>query len=346
VSLDRYAQSLWYGPAWRSWPLWPLEAAFRLLSGLRRALYRRGWLLQPRRLARPVIVVGNVTVGGTGKTPLVGWLARELGGRGLRVGIVLRGYRGAATHGTTLVTAASEPADVGDEAVLHAAQGAHVVVTGADRVAAGERAVAAGAEVIVSDDGLQHYRLHRDCEIAVLDAERWLGNGHLLPAGPLREPPGRLTEVTAVVVNHRSGATVPQTRDPAYVTMHVEPGAAVNLVTGETRPLEAFRGRRLHAVAAIGHPEAFFRSLRAAGLDLLEHALPDHAPMTAATLAFATAAEVLMTQKDAVKCRAFARPGWWYVPAAVRIAPDDARRLLVRVLDSCGLAAAAGVRSG
>jgi len=246
-----------------------------------------------------------------------------------------------------VVTAGSDPREVGDEAVVHALIGPHVVVTGADRVAAARRAVAEGAEIVVCDDGLQHLRLARDYEVAVVDAARGLGNGQLLPAGPLREPPGRLESVDAVVFTQRgvptqSALTV---RRPLTVAAWLTLGDAVNLTTGERRALDAFHGRAVHAVAGIGHPEAFFEALRSTGLEVVGHALADHAALDPGRLPFAAGATVLMTAKDAVKCRTFAGTDWWLVELGVHLERTAANDWLAQILERVGLAGA-GVNLG
>jgi tetraacyldisaccharide 4'-kinase len=353
MTLDQRLQRLWYGPAWRSLPLWPLAALFRLLVATRRALYRAR-ILRAEHVDVPVVVVGNITVGGTGKTPVAAWLARALNARGHRVGVVLRGYGGNHRGAPRVVRADDDSQVSGDEALLHARRGAHVVVIGADRVAAARRAQEEGAEVIVCDDGLQHARLFRDYEIAVVDGARGLGNGWLLPAGPLREPVARLEAVNAVVVTNRSegaddasgGPKLRSLRGPIRVTAALRPGHAVNLSTGERRELRRFCGAAgLHAVAGIGHPEAFFAGLRAAGLAFAEHALPDHAGLDPNALPFPGDATILMTEKDAVKCRDYARPDWWWVDLEVAIEREAARLLLDTVLERTGLTGA-GVRLG
>jgi tetraacyldisaccharide 4'-kinase len=312
---------------------------------LRRGLYRAG-VLRVQHVPVPVVVVGNLTVGGTGKTPVTAWLARQLALRGHRVGVVLRGYGGRGARRARVVTAASDPAEVGDEAVLHALRGPQVVVAGADRVAAARLAAEQGAELVVCDDGLQHLRLGRDCEIVVVDAARGFGNRQLLPAGPLREPAERVEQAQAVVITQRTGATPAVTlRRALGVVARLRPGDAVNLASGERRPLESFRGRPVQAVAGIGHPQAFFDGLRAAGLELVEHVLPDHAPLERDRLPFPPPSTVLMTEKDAVKCRGFADAEWWFVELEVSLGRDDAGRLLALVLDRAGLSGA-GVHRG
>ena len=346
MSLEAAAQRLWYGPRWKSLPLWPLGWLFRAVVGLRVGLYRLG-LLQAQHVAVPVVVVGNVTVGGTGKTPVAAWLARQLALRGHRVGVVLRGYGGRALDPPRLVTADSDPADVGDEAVLHALRRPQAVVVGADRVAAARRAAEQGAEIIVCDDGLQHLRLARDVEIAVVDATRGLGNRLMLPAGPLREPPGRLERVNAVVFTQRGEPVTPgmTVRKPLTLTMRLSLGDAVNLRTGERRALDRFRGRTLNAVAGIGNPGAFFAGLLAAGLRVEPHALADHAALDPAALPFPGSATVLMTEKDAVKCRSFAGADWWFVELGVSLERAAAGELLALVLERAGLSGA-GVHIG
>jgi tetraacyldisaccharide 4'-kinase len=346
MSLDGALQRLWYGPRWVSLPLWPLSWLFRAAIAVRRGLYRLG-AMRAQRVAVPVVVVGNLTVGGTGKTPVAAWLARQLVLRGHQVGVVLRGYGGRAAGPPRMVTPDSDPAEVGDEAVLHALRGTRCVVAGADRVAAARRAAEAGAEIVVCDDGLQHLRLARDFELAVVDAARGFGNGRLLPAGPLREPPARLEKVDAVVLTERGAgraARVAPVR-PLTVTARFALGDAVNLASGERRPLEAFRGRPAHAVAGIGHPQAFFGALRAAGLAVEPHALADHAALDPAALPFPAQATVLMTEKDAVKCRAFAGADWWFVELAVGLDRADASALLALILERTGLTGA-GVQLG
>jgi tetraacyldisaccharide 4'-kinase len=347
MSLDARLQSVWYGPAWRSLPLWPLALLYRLVISLRDLAYRLG-LLRVEHVDVPVVVVGNLTVGGTGKTPVAAWLARQLEARGRRVGVVLRGYGGSHRGAPRVVTATDDPAVTGDEALLHARRGVHTVVIGADRVAAARLAAAQGAEVIVCDDGLQHVRLARDCEIAVVDGARGLGNRWLLPAGPLREPARELESVEAVVVTERGARrrAVVDVRAPFLLHAQFELGDALNLLTGDRRPLAGFaQSTGLHAVAGIGHPDGFFRGLAARGLRVHGHALPDHATLGDGALPFPADATVLMTEKDAVKCRQIARPDWWWVELEVNIGRADATALLAIVLERAGLSGA-GVTLG
>lgn len=284
----------------------PLAFCFGVLAALRRAGYRRA-RRRVQRLPVPVIVVGNLTVGGSGKTPLVAHLVAELARAGWSPGIVSRGY-GRRSRSVIRVEPGGEASASGDEPLLLAEQSARPVAVGSDRPAAAALLLD-DCDVIVSDDGLQHYALGRDLEIAVIDGEVGLGNGRLLPAGPLREPARRLDEVDFVAV--RNGAW------PGAWRYAIRPAVARHLVTGESRALEAFAGQAVHAVAGIGRPGRFFNDLEAVGLEPARHAFPDHHAFVVDDLAFGDAQPVLMTAKDAVKCRAFADRRMWQVDTAV-----------------------------
>jgi tetraacyldisaccharide 4'-kinase len=322
---------MWYAGTPPPWPLRVLSHLFGLVVRLRRAAYARG-VLASRRVARPVVVVGNVTVGGSGKTPLVIWLAQRLGERGHRPGVVLRGYGGAAASGRVpcLVTPDSDVTVVGDEALLLRLRTGVPVVVGRDRVAAAERLLATGVDLIIADDGLQHLQLARAFEIAVIDATRGLGNRYLLPAGPLREPPERLSQVDAVVINGEDGAAAAAV--PAAFVMRLGGEWLRTLAgTGAAVALSSLAGQRVHAVAGIGNPRRFFALLRAAGLEPVEHEFPDHHRYRAADLEFHDGLPLLMTEKDAVKCRSFAAANRWYLPVAVSFAGADGEALLARL---------------
>lgn len=306
----------------RSWDGWhgitllllPLSGLFCLLVSLRRRLYRLGWFSR-HRLPVPVIIVGNISVGGTGKTPLVLWVAQRLIRMGLKPGILLRGYGGGSPGGPQEVTPQSRATEVGDEAVLIKRHLACPVFIGRDRAEAGERLLSAYAcDLIISDDGLQHYALQRDLEIVVVDGGRRFGNGLCLPAGPLRETASRLDQADLVIVNG-------QGRQGEF-SFRVMGDRAYPLGGGEPRSLPTFIGEPVAALAGIGHPERFFQMLRDAGLAPVCHAFPDHHPYQAEELRSISTATVLMTEKDAVKCELFARPNYWVVPAAAE--PDSA----------------------
>jgi tetraacyldisaccharide 4'-kinase len=316
----------WYGSERRGAWLLPAAWLFAALAFLRRRLYAAG-LLSRYRSPRPVIVVGNITVGGTGKTPLIIWLAEQLRLRGLRAGVVSRGY-GRSDRAVRRIAPSDPVAETGDEPALIARRQDVLVAVGADRPAA-VRLLEADCDVILSDDGLQHYALERDVEIVVVDGRRGLGNQRLLPAGPLREAPARLAEVGAVVINGEGF------QYPGGLHMRMEPIRFVNVVSGDSLPVDVFSGQRAHAVAAIGHPERFFGLLSDLGVDLDTRALPDHATPTAAQLSFGDDLPVLMTEKDAVKCVGIAGSAHWYLEVGAAFSPPDAERLLAIVEAAC-----------
>ncbi len=323
---------MWYGGA-GPWWLAPLSFLYGAVMALRGLLYRIG-LRHRVRMSVPVVVVGNLTVGGTGKTPLVAWLSTRLAAAGLRVAIVSRGYGGRA-RGVTRVTLHSRPSEVGDEPLLLARRAQATVFVGRDRVAAAKQAVADGADIVLCDDGLQHLALMRDCEIVVIDGRRGFGYGSLLPRGPLRESPRRLRRVNAVVVNGamRSGFQLPRFVTGTHFVMHMRPGDARPVSGGGgLRALASFRGSGVHAMAAIGNPQRFFDMLREAGLTLYEHPMPDHHAFRSGDLNFGDALPVLMTEKDAVKCAAFADERCWYVPVTAEFSEDQSRALVDLVL--------------
>ena len=303
--------------------LWPSSLLFAALAALRRLLFRCG-LLAVTRLPAPVIVVGNISVGGTGKTPLVIWLARLLRERGYRPGVVCRGY-GGNSRAPRNAAADSDPGVVGDEAVLLARRCACPVWIGARRAAAAHALLAAHPEcnAIISDDGLQHYALARDVQIALVDGARGFGNGMLLPAGPLREPLRRLAGFDALVVNGASlfpREALPP-RVPAF-DMTLQGGTFYGLLNPaqQTGP-ERFAGQRVHAVTAIGNPQRFFERLRELGLSFTAHPFPDHHAFSAADLAFADADAIVMTEKDAVKCERFGGGNFWALRADAEVDP-------------------------
>lgn len=304
----------------------PVAALFCGLVRLRRAAYRRGWL-RAERAPVPVVVVGNITVGGTGKTPLVVWLTERLARAGYRPGVVSRGHGGQGGRDPEWVASDSPPERVGDEPVLIAARTGRPVVVAADRPAAIRHLLEHTAcDCVVADDGLQHYRMARDVEIAVVDGRRRLGNGRCLPAGPLREPAARLDEVDFVVANGAPG--------PGEVDMDLEAEDLVNLADPYRRmPLSDLADGPVHAVAGIGHPERFFRMLGAAGMEVIGHPFPDHHRFQPRDLDFGDGRPVVMTQKDAVKCRAFAHAGQWYLPVAA-VLPEGFGERVVAAVDA------------
>ena len=308
----------WFDKQWADYTLWhilliPLSWLFALLSFLRRYLYKINWL-KSYRLAVPIIVVGNINVGGTGKTPLVIWLAGQLSLAGYKPGIISRGYGGSAKQ-VAQVLSSSDPAIVGDEAVLIATRTACPVFVSANRVAAAESLLANFPEcnVIISDDGLQHYRMQRDFEIVVYDAVKGFGNGALLPAGPLRESISRLNSVDAVVCNGKDESA----RHNAFesIEMQLESGAFYNLLTVHQKAdAQAFSQKKVVAIAGIGNPARFFESLKSLGLQFEGRPYADHYAFQAEDFRNINADVIVMTEKDAVKCRAFAQSNFWVLP--------------------------------
>ncbi|HEB97741.1 MAG TPA: tetraacyldisaccharide 4'-kinase [Sedimenticola thiotaurini] len=303
----------WQGRGPATLALLPLAGLFCTLAWLRRQAYAAG-ILRRQRLPVPVIVVGNISVGGVGKTPLVIWLVRHLRRQGWNPGVISRGYGGRAGDWPRPVGADSDPAAVGDEPVLIARAAGCPLWVGPDRPEAARRLLAeSDVDLLVSDDGLQHYALERDLEIVVIDGGRRLGNRLCLPAGPLREPPGRLRRADLVVVNGPAA--------PGEAAMELIPTGLVQLADPRARSgLEDFRGRRVHAVAGIGHPQRFFRLLQRQGLEVIAHPFPDHHPYRPSDLAFDDGLPILMTGKDAVKCRPFADARCWSLE--VELQPD------------------------
>ncbi|MEZ3498093.1 tetraacyldisaccharide 4'-kinase [Pantoea sp. KPR_PJ] len=304
---------IWSGrsPLWLL--LWPLSLIYGVVSTLIRISYQRGWR-NSWRAPVPVVVIGNLTAGGNGKTPVVIWLVQQLQRRGLKVGVVSRGYGGKAERYPLLVTAETPTAQAGDEPVLIAQRtGAPVAVAPKRREAVAALLARGDIDLVVTDDGLQHYALQRDREIVVIDGMRRFGNGWWLPAGPMRERAARLNSVDAVIVN---GGTT-KTNE---IAMSLHAGEAVNLLTQQTRALSALQ--HVVAMAGIGHPPRFFNTLKQHGIiPETEIAFADHHAYSREELSglLANGQCLLMTEKDAVKCRGFAQPDWWYLPVEAEL---------------------------
>ena len=318
----KWLHRVWYEGASFYQVLLPLSGIYWLIITLRRCLYGVGILGRHKAIV-PVIIVGNITAGGTGKTPVVIWLVRELALRGFKPGIVSRGYGGSRSSTSMRVDSASDPEVVGDEPVLLAQRTGCPVVVDANRARAAEMLVEDGVDVIVADDGLQHYPLERTYEICVIDGSRGLGNRRLIPAGPLRETIDRLAEVDQVLINGSLR------QDEQELTVVEQNAIEFRLAAREvsrlngslTRPIERFSGTTVHAVAAIGNPARFFDMLRAHGLQVIEHAFRDHASLASGELNFGDEFEVLMTEKDAVKLDASMPDKYWSVPVDLEIDP-------------------------
>ena len=318
--LSKIFNDIWYGDTWPRYILMPLMWLYHGIMLLRRYAYDQGWKAS-HSYPVPVIVVGNISVGGSGKTPLVIWLVDFLRKEGYRPAIISRGYRGKASSWPQQVRKDSDPIVVGDEAVLLARRCNCPIAVGPQRSASVEALLQhTDCNIIISDDGLQHYELERDIEIAVVDAVRRYGNGCLLPSGPLREPIERLDDVDFIVSNGVAAK--------GEYAMSLRLNTACNLATDETRELKSFSDSTVHAVAGVGNPKRFFSCLHQQGLKLYEHAFADHHHFKAQELQFDDEASVFMTEKDAVKCVRFAHDNYWYVPVEAELNKHFGPRLL------------------
>jgi tetraacyldisaccharide 4'-kinase len=316
-SLARWAIDVWYKDAFLGILLLPFAYIFSDIVRIRRFLYAKG-LLRSCTLPVPVVVIGNITVGGTGKTPLTIWLAESLKNAGYKPGIISRGYGGKSVNWPQSVNEHSDVYQIGDEALLIAKQTQCPVMVGPSRVESAQKLLAEfDCDVVLSDDGLQHYKLNRDIEIAVIDGERRFGNGYCLPAGPLREPIERLGSVDFVIVNGEKYA------DHEFAMQFVG-DKAINMHTGEQKSLQSFQTLECHALAGIGNPERFFKLLQLAGLSCTSHSFPDHYVFEYNDIYFNDANPVLMTEKDAVKCSQIAGEQHWYVP--IKAVPEPTFR--------------------
>lgn len=329
MSLQDSLLRCWYSR--RGWChlLVPFSLLFAALAWLRRRYH--AWR-PPQSLPAPVIVVGNLSVGGTGKTPLTLWLVERLRAAGHRPGVISRGY-GASGKSPSEVRPDSDPAVVGDEPLLIARRGQCPVWVGRRRSEAGAALLAAHPEVdvIVSDDGLQHYALARDMEIVVIDGRRGFGNGLLLPAGPLREGRSRLAGVDAVVVN---GDELADLTGANVFTMHLQ-GSRLYSLSDPAHSVtpDHFADRAVHAVAAIGHPGRFFETLGRLGITVMPHAFPDHHRFRREDLPSGT---VIMTEKDAVKCAAFAGADMWVLAVDAAVSDGLEQRILAKLKERNG----------
>jgi tetraacyldisaccharide 4'-kinase len=321
----RWLEDSWYREMYIAPWFTPLSMLYVDIVRLRRWLYRIG-LLKTSQFPVPVIVVGNLTVGGTGKTPLVIWLVEQLKQKGYKPGIVSRGYAGKTAGSPQSVNAESNVAQVGDEAILLARRCACPVVVDPDRPAAVRHLLSQHAcDVIISDDGLQHYALARNIEIVVVDGQRRFGNGYCLPTGPLREPLERLRQVDFVVVN--GGSDIIE----GEITMQCQGDQLVNLLNGNRKGLRHFADQPCRAIAGIGNPKRFFSQLANAGVTCETLAFPDHHTFSAEDLQFSDHKPLLMTEKDAVKCAAFAQAHHWYLPIDAEL-PDTFGTSLLTLL--------------
>lgn len=317
---------IWSGES----PLWllllPLSWLYGLVSGLIRLCYRIG-IKRAWRAPVPVVVVGNLTAGGNGKTPVVIWLVEQLAQRGIQAGVVSRGYGGKAERYPLLLTSHTTTEQAGDEPVLIFQRTGAPVAVSPNRSEAVQALLAAHpVDIVITDDGLQHYALARDKEMVVIDGVRRFGNGWWLPAGPMRERASRLRTVDAVIVN--GGEAL-----PGEIPMRLIPGQAVNLLTGERQDVSQLPA--LVAMAGIGHPPRFFATLEQCGARLAAKVpLADHQALSLADVdpLVTVNQNLIMTEKDAVKCRAFAKPNWWYLPVDAELSGEKPELLLQELM--------------
>lgn len=330
--MPRSAPGFWQHRGVVAWSLFPLSLVFAFLAGLRRRLFALGWL-KSERLPVPVIVVGNIAVGGSGKTPVALWLADQLRAAGHRPGIVSRGY-GGSIEGVAGVPPGGDPARFGDEPVLMAAVSGCPVFVGRDRPAAGRALLAAhpDVDVLIADDGLQHYRLARDVELVVVD-EATLGNRLRLPAGPLREGVERLADATLIFAHGEFSPALLRAVRPVPVFSFKLVGAAFERVANRSEICLAadLCGRRIHAMAGIGRPERFFAQLESMGLVIERRPFADHHAFTPADVAVPDGDVLLMTEKDAVKCSPFAPADSWVWPVRAQLAPGAAELIVEKI---------------
>jgi tetraacyldisaccharide 4'-kinase len=322
--IHRLTHHLWYGQKKANPFLVPIEQVYRHSVGLMKEAYQSGRIVS-KELPVPVIVVGNLTVGGTGKTPLTIWLAQFLKSKGFKPGIISRGYGGHITREPLGITFQTSAYQGGDEPVIIARRTGCPVFVHPQRVLAGEALLKAhDVDILITDDGLQHYELIRDIEIAVIDGQRGFGNGHLLPAGPLREPIERLKDVD-MIVHHGLNPE-------ADYSMELKGALATNLKNVcQRKPLPGFIGAPLHAMAGIGNPDRFYGLLEAQGLTIQTKTYPDHYRYTKKDLDFAGDDALLMTEKDAVKCFHLARENHWYLPVDAHLSPRFGPDLLALI---------------
>ena len=321
----QFIERVWYGNHILSRLLQPVSWLYALYMLLRRAAYAAG-ILAVQKVAVPVVVVGNLTVGGTGKTPLIIWLAEFLKDRGFHPGIVSRGYGGTARQWPQQVRPDTDPVVVGDEPVIISRRtGCPVAIAPNRYIAARELIRHTGCNLILCDDGLQHLELDRELEIVVIDGERQFGNNRCLPSGPLREPISRLKSVDMIVSNGREG------KNQYLMEYQPLPLRPLNTASDEQLELESFSGRTVHAVAGIGNPNNFFSILRRHGIDIVKHVYPDHYYYQPEELNFDDGLPVVMTEKDAVKCEKFNVPDCWYLPVRAKMTNAFEHRLAILI---------------
>lgn len=324
--LTRWANIVWYKDFFIAALLMPFSFIYMDVVRFRRWQYKTG-RKTVTKVSVPVVIVGNLTVGGTGKTPLVIYLAKQLQEKGFKPGVISRGYGAESETWPQRVTADSDVSAIGDEPILIVEQTKCPVAVGPIRVDAAKLLIEeAGCDVILSDDGLQHYALARDIEIIVIDGERRFGNNYCLPAGPLREPQERKYEADFTVCNGGEA-------EEDETLMQLEGDVAINLQTGEQKSLYEFGELQCHALAGIGNPERFFKHLQKYHISSSYDEFPDHHVFTESEISYNKADAIFMTEKDAVKCKTFASNKHWFVPVQARL-PNEFVEQLISLLKS------------
>ncbi|MDG1752076.1 MAG: tetraacyldisaccharide 4'-kinase [Thalassotalea sp.] len=344
----RLIEKVWFeghNAKWWLVPLMlPLTLFFWFLSSLRRNLFSAK-LKESIKVDCPVVIVGNIGIGGNGKTPVVLYLVEQLAKRGVKVGVLSRGYGGKAPHYPYLLNESSSAIEAGDEPILIYQRCRVPVVVGADRIAAANFLIEQGCQIIISDDGLQHYRLKRDYELLVVDGKRLFGNGLLLPAGPLRETVSRLNEVDRIIINGGEDEHVDEcllNNKTAKHLMSLSAHRLVNLKSGESKTLTEFvhDHSTINAIAGIGDPQRFFSYLTQLGFTLdKQHGFVDHQAYSKALFDEVEKTNILteirplvMTEKDAVKCKKFAEQHWWYLPVDAVFSAEDNELIITDIL--------------
>lgn len=326
--LQQWLENIWYKGGKGKYLLLPLTGLYCAVNQFQYWKASRN-SKNNSKLTCPVIVVGNITVGGTGKTPLTVYLVKLLQQTGYKPAIITRGYGGQATVWPQSVTTESEAQQVGDEAVLMASRTNVPVYAGADRMESIEQLLKNhDCDVIISDDGLQHYKMPRDLEIAVIDGTRLLGNELCLPAGPLREKKQKLDECDFVVVNSVIDS---QAVNSHWIQMKLEGDSLVNISTDQSQTLTDFSEIEVHAVTGIGNPQRFYKTLEQAGLKLITHSFPDHHDFKPSDIQFNDELPIVITEKDAVKCQKLVGDNVWYLPVSARLDQGFDRQFLTKL---------------
>lgn len=329
ASISEFVTKSWYRGAYWLYLLWPLYLVYRSVTFVRQCCYQMG-VFKTYRAKTPVVVVGNITLGGTGKSPLVAYLVESLTALGLKPGVVSRGYGAQiSTDEVREVNVNSLVSEVGDEPLMLKQRVGCPIFVSPTRALAVQALEKLGCDIVITDDGLQHYALARDLEICVFDGERMWGNGHLLPMGPMRESLKRIKSTDFVVVN----GTGPEWPGPyvpniASFNMTLEAGMLQGLHNGNALPLSEFRAQKVEAIAGIGNPERFFQTLASEGLNVQAHHFSDHHVYTQSDVCFGNGRPLIMTEKDAVKCRTFNIENAWYLPVSAKLSGDLATQIV------------------